>query len=378
MFKDARRNRHIINGGIVPALNELGDPVCLLKYTSAKSYFHIYENIKDAPDTRVFSFYDTVVLVDVTEYAFVLLREVLIDYNGRIICVGKDWPDFARLFPDRDNIEFIHSWDNFPPDVMNGRVMYLKEFTSIMAGYKERCAEGFFSYDEIMTLVYFFSIRKSYGEEHAEKKFYLVDPVFPMEGLMSICDKVQLPYAYALANGFIPVIRLTHSDSSMYSDFEGDDIWDKFFDQPLGKEADEWKNSKNVWEFPFATITFSTRWLMQKIVDCEDISLVNTFLINKHVQQSVEEARKTVLPNPERAIGVLLRGTDYTTTRLPGHSIMASPEQVMEIIKEFEATGNYNTIYLSTEDEDILQRMKELCGDRLRCNLLSLIWAQIK
>ena len=239
------------------------------------------------------------------------------------------------------------------------------EFSSIMAGHQERCKDGFFSYDEIMTLVYFFSYCISYGDKNPEKKYFLVNPAFSMEGLMSICDKVQLPYSYAEANGFIPVIRLTQSSDSIYSDFDGEDIWAKFFNQPYGEDTEEWKGSQNVWTFPYAAITFSDRWLMKKIIDCRDISLMNTFWINNQVQREIDKIRPFILPDPKRTIGVLIRGTDYTTSHLPGHSIMASPEQVMEKIKEYESSGNYDSIFLSTEDEDILEKMKELCGDRL-------------
>ena len=83
------------------------------------------------------------------------------------------------------------------------------------------------------------------------------------------------------------------------------------------------------------------------------------------LKKEIDCVRVSVLPNPQRTIGVLIRGTDYTISHIPGHSRMASPEQVYEKIKEFECSGNYDAIFLSTEDEDVLQTMKRLCGDRL-------------
>lgn len=366
MFKDARQNSHLLRGGVIPAINELGEPVCLLKMQEQKAYIHNYKCINQPPDTRVFSLYDAVVLNSVTEHAFILLNNVLKDYEGLVICVGKEWEEFLRLFPDRNNIEYMESMEKFPPELFCYKLMYLMEFASFMDGWEKRCDSGFFSYDEILMLVYLFSIRKSYGEKYPEKKYYLVNPVFNMEGLMSICDKVQLPYAYAEANGFIPVISLTNSNNSIYSDYAGEDIWSKFFVQPYGKEAEDWREAKNVWEFPIGVISFPMRWLMEKIVDCKETKFVNTSLyVNERVREEIDKVRKAVLPNPNRTIGILIRGTDYTTSHIAGHAIMASPEQVMEKIKEYEATGKYDEIYLSTEDEDILQKMKELCGDRL-------------
>ena len=365
MFKDARRNKHIIDGGIVPVLNEFGEPVCLLQKKEKHGYVHYYEKVKGMIDTRVFELYDNIVFLSITEHAFILLKDALADYKGRIFCIGGEWLDFERLLPGRDNITYVVNESEMPTDLVPEKTMYLDEFASFMAGHEDRCNEGYFSYDEIMTLVYFFSIHRSYGDKYPDKSFYLVNPVFPMEGLMSICDKVQYPYAYAEANGFIPVIRLTQSDDSMYSDNNGEDIWSKFFVQPYGEEADNWEQAQFVCEFPFSVITFSDRWLMSRIVDMKVPSLMRTDYINERVKEEIEKQRD-VLPNPGRTIGVLLRGTDYTTSHLPGHPIMASPEQVMEKIKEYEATGKYDEIYLATEDEDILQKMKEICGDRLR------------
>lgn len=364
MFKDARRNAHIKAGGIVPVLDELGNPVFLLRAMGQVGYSHIYEEITDAPDGRVFLLYQNLVLTDLTEYAFILLRDVLCDYAGRIFCVGADWTDLKRLLPDTD-IMVVKDETELPAELSSQETMYLSNFQSFMAGYEERCAKGHFSYDEIMVLVYFFAYRKSFGNGNPDKKYYLIDPVFPMEGLMSICDKVQDVYAYAEANGYIPVMHLTQSNGTMYSDYDGDDIWKKFFIQPYGSSAESYRNAQNIWNFPFATVTFSDRWLMKRIVDYKMPSFINLNYINQQVKAEVDKIRPAVLPCPDRTIGVLIRGTDYTSTHLPGHSIMASPEQVLEKVQEFEMDEKFDYIFLSTEDEDVLERMKELCGERL-------------
>ncbi|MDD6381010.1 MAG: hypothetical protein PUG04_04895 [Lachnospiraceae bacterium] len=366
MFKEATENRHIMRGGIIPAINELGEPVCLLSLTNPVGFYLNYEQEDDRlADVRVFSLYDNVVLTGVVDYAFVLLNGVLKRYDGRVICVGRDWEDFKQLLPGRDDIEYYEDEASLPEEIKNGNTMYLSEFCSIMAGYQERCRQGIFSYDEIMALVYMFSRRVSCGNKYPEKKFFLVDPVFTMEGLMSICDKLQTPYAYAQANGYIPVIRLTQSEYSVYSDQNGEDIWGKFFVQPYGNEANEWVDAANVFMYPFSTVTFSARWLMHRIMKFDDPSFMNTRYMNQRVRDMVDAERKKVLTDPEHTIGVLIRGTDYTVSHLPGHSVMATPEQVMDKIKEFESTGKYNHIFLSTEDASILETMKQYCGDRL-------------
>lgn len=52
---------------------------------------------------------------------------------------------------------------------------------------------------------------------------------------------------YVKAKGMVPVVRLTMSGNSFYSDFEGDDIWSKFFNQPEGYTLEEVIHSANVY-----------------------------------------------------------------------------------------------------------------------------------
>ena len=367
IFKDARKNNYIMQGAVVPVLNAFEEPICLLRRTPSTLFVYDYEHFNQPPDTRVFSLYDTVVLTGVTEAAFILLKDALVDYPGRVICAGTGWNVFRQLFPDRPRVEYVPDAEHLPGEVRDGKTMYLKEFVSAMAGWEERSQAGIFSYDEIMTLVYCFAVRRSYGPSNPDKKFLLVDPFFETEGLVSICGKVQQFCVYGEAQGFVPVIRLTHSDQSHYSDAPSDDIWGKFFQQPYGKETDGWEHSQNVWEMPLGHASFAQCWLMEKLVGrkVSGDRFSNTNYLNDRVREEINNARELALPHPERTIGVLIRGTDYTSTHVTGHSKMATPDQVMEKIKEWEATGKYGEIFLATEDEDILEKMKVLCGDRL-------------
>ena len=58
--------------------------------------------------------------------------------------------------------------------------------------------------------------------------------------------KIEACAAYAKSKGFVPVIRLTMSNSSMYSNYNGDDIWGKFYNQPEAYSLDEVMHSRNV------------------------------------------------------------------------------------------------------------------------------------
>lgn len=134
---------------------ELGEPVCLLKLSKQVGFFVDYQDVDESlADRRVFELYDNIVLTDIVECAFILLDGVLKDYRGHIICLGPGWKDFEKLLPGRNNIEFADEVGDISTYIDLEKTMWLSQFGSAMAGYEERCQKGFFSYDEIMTLVY--------------------------------------------------------------------------------------------------------------------------------------------------------------------------------------------------------------------------------
>ncbi|MCR5785841.1 MAG: hypothetical protein K6G40_09410 [Eubacterium sp.] len=364
MFRKAKDNSHIKNGGIIPALNDKNEPVCLL-VSSPDVYIHDYENTNADFDFRPLELYDCIALFEVTENAYILLTKILPNYSGRVICYGEEWESLKEIIPAFDNLYFAATEPEFAALTKGKKLMCLSHFYSALAGYKKRAEEGIFSYDEIITLICFFSIRKSYGKDNPEKNFFIVNPLFPKEGLMAICDKTAAVYSYAKSNGFIPIVTITNSDDHMYSDYPGDDIWGKFFKQPSGENADEVQTSLNVYEMPKGQISFACRYLMSQITEIKSESFFSTAYYNDRINTEVENTKKSLGIDPAKTLGVLIRGTDYTMTKLPGHSKMATPEQVYEKIIEFSKTEDYDKIYLATEDEKILDKMKDLCKDKL-------------
>lgn len=88
-------------------------------------------------------------------------------------------------------------------------------------------------------------------------------------------------------------------------------------------------------------------------------------IYNAQIKSYIQERAVRFLPHPERTLGVLLRGTDYVKTHLPGHGSHATPEMVINKIAEIENEWDFDYIYLSTEDEEICQKMKNHYGDRI-------------
>ena len=120
IFKDARKNKNLLRGGIVPVLDAFENPVCLLRVTKSVLFVYDYDNFNQPPDTRVFSLYDNVVLEGVTEASFILLKDALADYPGRVVCVGAGWDVFRRLFPESGRVEYFRDASLLPGEIRGG------------------------------------------------------------------------------------------------------------------------------------------------------------------------------------------------------------------------------------------------------------------
>ena len=65
----------------------------------------------------------------------------------------------------------------------------------------------------------------------------------------------------------------------------------------------------------------------------------------------------------DRILGVLMRGTDYSSLKLPNHPIPPSLDEAVEKVKEMKDKWNCNKVFLATEDYNIVLHFKEAFGD---------------
>ena len=89
----------------------------------------------------------------------------------------------------------------------------------------DRYNDGIMYYEEVMSFTYMFSDYRSLGNLNPDKKFFVIDGYYNKLGLFTIFSKIVTCAKYVKAKGMVPVVRLTMSGNSFYSDFEGDDIW---------------------------------------------------------------------------------------------------------------------------------------------------------
>lgn len=93
--------------------------------------------------------------------------------------------------------------------------------------------------------------------------------------------------------------------------------------------------------------------------DFDDSILSDNFL--KELQEYEE-----VVIGDRRMLGILMRGTDYITSNQPGARRMATVEDMLPMIHAWMDEDGYDAIFLATEDQDILDVMKEEFKGKIR------------
>ena len=68
----------------------------------------------------------------------------------------------------------------------------------------------------------------------------------------------------------------------------------------------------------------------------------------------------------KKALGVLIRGTDYIASKMMGAMQQATVEQMIPTIDQWIADDGYDIIFLATEDRDVYEKMHQHYGKKLR------------
>lgn len=201
------------------------------------------------------------------------------------------------------------------------------------------------------------------GTDNSDLIFYVIRKKAADCGLLAYYITNLGFIRHAIENGYIPVIDMQNSmiDSLMDDDELGKvNIWEKYFLQPCGYGLEDVSRSKNVilgkdWGLFGNDITFP-------MYDDDLFNNVNGQreywhdLINKYYKLSddmdefIKNSYQEILTPEEKVLGVLYRGTDFTSNAPKGHYISPSFEMMKEKIDEVILNYKVDKIYLATED----------------------------
>ena len=194
-------------------------------------------------------------------------------------------------------------------------------------------------------------LHASFGNLNPDKVFYVIRDPHRMAGLFAVHALVVGHIRTAIERGMIPIVDM----------------------QPFPYTLEEVYHSRNV-----VLCHGMYDGQLSEILDADKI-LQSHSLVSKYIklcpeaEKICEEEWSRIRGSSRRILGVKCRGTDYVGLKLFGHAIMPSIQMTIEKIEEMkriweEEIGEYNAIFVATEDENILQGLKEHFKEELVFN----------
>ncbi len=353
--------------GYAIAADSEGNAVCTLKWEHT-GYQHSYAYTGGA-DMWFLNEYDCLFLHGCNEYSMELCLGALNLWKGnRLVLVGDNWEGLIPQLPDIQGVEC------FFQEVLTEESLLLlskgKKNLHVVIGMPheeqmERYEKGIMFYDEVMSFTYMFSDLRELGPENPDKQFLILDGLYETLGLYAIFSKSEVVARYVKSRGYIPIITVKRKSGSFYQDMPGDDAWGKFYNQPEKYTLEEVMRSKNVCFAPIFYNGSIQSNIMNRVAGQTKLSWPSG-IYNDAVWAYIREREQKFLPSPERTLGVLARGTDYAKSKFHNHAIHATKEVIADMIdKVWNEWGEFDYIYVATEDKAYCEYFKERYGDNV-------------
>lgn len=218
---------------------------------------------------------------------------------------------------------------------------------------------------------------KHYGKDNIFNNKYLIikrECDNSVLGLFAYYITMLAWIEYAIRKNMVPVIDMKNYANTFHR--QGDvgriNTWELFFQQPCKttlEDALKSGNARYVWnDIPEYQPNDSLDFLYNdEIIEHYHLVAKEYIRFQPHVLEKLEKKEEEILGafKEERILGVLARGTDYTTLRPYFNPIQPNLEQLVSKINEYMKRYNCTKIYVATEDEGNLEYLREIYGEKI-------------
>lgn len=210
------------------------------------------------------------------------------------------------------------------------------------------------------------------GHEYADKTFYIVRRREVYTGLFSDFIAYVYKTKLALDKGYIPIVDMQTSQNMYLKEEQIGKVnaWEYFFRQPGGYSLENTLKAKNViWGSGYTEELFPYMDVKYLLDEKSGFSLYQQiaqqyFNLSVEAQEMVEHFFDSVLKG-HKVLGVLCRGTDYTSNKPTGHPIQPDIEQMFAKLDDVMEKYQCTKIFLGTEDKEIYSRFLEKYGEKV-------------
>ena len=178
-----------------------------------------------------------------------------------------------------------------------------------------------------------------------------------------------------LGKGYIPIIEVD-SFANVFNAFNKNlskdkSLWEMLFNQPFNYTLNEVKkNAKNIKFFicscnnmaPSEIEVYSSELTLKFYRE----SAKKYMSVKKQIMDKVNILWGKLFNNSNNVLGILARGTDYTSIKPCGHSKSPPVEKMIKDAKKMDKQNSYDWIYLATEDDKIREKFIQEFGQKLK------------
>ena len=193
----------------------------------------------------------------------------------------------------------------------------------------------------------------------------------PLCGFFSYyCVFIECVIPYII-NGDIPIIDL-NSYGNIYNNFKpniSENPWELYFHQPFGYKLNEVKKkAKKIkyYECFKKVNSYDNIYNYKNIIQFwHNISKI-FFPLKKIMINKAKKIRKKLFNNSQNLLGILIRGTDFISSKTKSHPIPPKPEIVIRDVKKMDKENKYKFLFIATEDDLIREKFKKEFGNKIK------------
>jgi len=213
-------------------------------------------------------------------------------------------------------------------------------------------------FDKINRMSKYKTAKFSFGNKNKNKKFYVIKRT-PGGGFFSNLLYVIVNLKIAEKNKYIPIVDMcnfpTNYNQKKNMNSEKN-IWNLFFEPVSRYSLNEVYKSRNVYFSPT-----NTKFRLNEYKKKEFKKIFDKYIrVNKKILSTVDVFVKKNFKN-KKILGIHFRGTDQKIA--PNHAHPPTIFEIDSLIKKKVLHGNFNKIFLLTEDLNYYRKLKKKYKD---------------
>ena len=318
---------------------------------------------------------DVFIFDELEEYSFAVANIIRAYYPDKYIFF-KD-PKAAYFFKESELLHFIRDESDFYTHfhyLISRSIFSVSSSVWTLQGYEPlQFLEKRYTSLNLMTSLFWARDIHHYGDKNPDKIFCVIKSPLGMQGLSDLTRYPLYRAELATSHGkhMVPVIDLSvPNDGNQFNGGNGENAWTMFYQQITTIPLDEVYQSQNV-IMVRDQLTALNPYIQEMIYFADYGNLFNKWLrYSDRTRAYIDQLYADTIPDPHaRILGVIGRGTDYNQSLII-HLLNqpAGPAPFLDRVRKVFELGNYDYLFLATEDQSVYQAFRESdLSDRILC-----------